>query len=176
MLSKGIINKPLSCSRCKCAREKHGTLSKLLLTCDMMPDGGRVHVELLERQRIEKRRRRFAGSLEEDAVVPEVEVMVLKEGDGRAIANGDDVLCHYDVFVKSTMQKFESSRDGAEFRFRVGAGSVVPGFEQGVVGANVGGRRRIFIPSQLAFGAREINGERNVDVVFDVEVLAVMSS
>lgn len=172
MLAERIVGAPLKCSRCKHRREHHGNLKQKILTCPMMPNGGAVYIEKLERERLERRRRRFG--VQEQA--PQVNVQDLTQTDGRAVQPGDQLECHYDVFVTSTMEKFETSRPDKPIRLTVGASDVVPGFEKGIVGAKVGAKRRIFVPSALAYGAQTIRGERYVDVTFDVEVLAVTSN
>ena len=95
-------------------------------------------------------------------------------GTGATAATGDTVSVHYlGTFTNGT--KFDSSYDrGTPFSFRVGAGQVIPGFDQGVAGMRVGGKRRLTIPPSLAYGSQgsgPIPG--NTTIVFEVELLAV---
>ena len=95
-------------------------------------------------------------------------------GTGATAASGDTVTVHYlGTFTNGT--KFDSSYDrGTPFSFRLGAGQVIPGFDQGVVGMKVGGKRRLTIPPSLAYGSAgsgPIPG--NTTIVFEVELLAV---
>lgn len=106
----------------------------------------------------------------------EVKTSDVKMGSGIEVRNGSEVLVHYDAFVRASMEKFESSRGGRALCLTVGRGDVVKGWDQGIVGMRVGGRRRIEVPSELAFGAAKVMGNRNVDVVFDVRVEAVTST
>jgi len=95
-------------------------------------------------------------------------------GTGATAANGDTVTVHYlGTFTNGT--KFDSSYDqNRPFPFRLGAGQVIPGFEQGIVGMRVGGKRRLTIPPSLAYGsAGQGQIPPNATLVFEVELLAI---
>lgn len=63
-------------------------------------------------------------------------------------------------------------RDAGTFSFRLGSGGVIPGFDQGVTGMRVGGKRRIYVPSTLAYGSAGTSGiPPNAALVFEVELL-----
>jgi FKBP-type peptidyl-prolyl cis-trans isomerase FkpA len=103
-------------------------------------------------------------------------------GDGSEAASGRRVTVHYTGWLydegreghKGT--KFDSSRDRNEpFAFRLGAGEVIRGWDDGVSGMKVGGRRTLTIPADLGYGTRGAGGAipPNATLVFDVELLDV---
>lgn len=97
-------------------------------------------------------------------------------GDGQEAASGHRVEVHYVGVAWSTGQEFDASWDrGEPLRFRLGAGEVIVGWDQGVVGMRVGGRRRLTIPPALAYGSRGAGGVIGPDetLVFVVDLVAV---
>jgi peptidylprolyl isomerase len=77
----------------------------------------------------------------------------LKEGDGPTAKSGDPVTVQYVGVAYSTGEEFDSSWDsGQPFSFTLGTGGVIQGWDQGVAGMKVGGRRRLTIPPDLAYG------------------------
>jgi peptidylprolyl isomerase len=79
----------------------------------------------------------------------------LKPGSGQAAKAGDQVTVQYVGVNYADGQQFDASWDhGAAFPFQLGAGMVIPGWDQGVVGMKPGGRRELIIPPGLAYGAQ----------------------
>ncbi len=100
----------------------------------------------------------------------------LKEGTGDAAKAGDTVEVHYTGWLKSDQTKFDSSLDrGKPFSFKLGAGMVIKGWDEGVAGMKPGGKRKLTIPAALAYGKRGAGGviPPDADLVFDVELLKV---
>jgi FKBP-type peptidyl-prolyl cis-trans isomerase len=104
---------------------------------------------------------------------------ILQEGSGNCPRAGNTVTVHYTGWLNENGQpgkKFDSSVDrGQKFSFRIGVGMVIPGWDEGVMGMKVGEKRRLYIPSNLAYGAR---GAGNVipphaALIFDVELFNV---
>jgi peptidylprolyl isomerase len=76
-------------------------------------------------------------------------------GKGRAAKAGDNVVVHYVGVLFSTGKQFDSSWDsGTPFQFALGQGGVIKGWDQGVEGMKIGGRRLLIIPPDLAYGAQ----------------------
>lgn len=102
-----------------------------------------------------------------------------KIGTGSEATKGKLVSVHYTGWLDNNGakgQKFDSSIDrGAPFQFPLGAGRVIPGWDEGVAGMKIGGKRTLMIPSKLGYGAQ---GAGNVipphtNLIFDVELLDV---
>lgn len=98
----------------------------------------------------------------------------LQEGSGATAEAGKTVVVHYTGWLPNG-EKFDSSRDHDQpFDFRLGSGSVIQGWDEGVAGMKVGGRRKLVIPPALAYGAPGRPGiPPNATLVFDVELLEV---
>ena len=95
-------------------------------------------------------------------------------GTGATAAVGDTVTVHYiGTFTNGT--KFDSSYDaGQPFPFRIGAGQVIAGWDQGVPGMKVGGKRRLTIPPSLAYGSQGRGPiPPNTTLVFEIDLLSI---
>ncbi len=85
----------------------------------------------------------------------DLEITDLWEGNGAEAAAGDVVSVHYVGVAYSTGEEFDASWDrGGPLQFKLGAGQVIAGWDQGVAGMKVGGRRQLIIPPGLAYGDR----------------------
>jgi FKBP-type peptidyl-prolyl cis-trans isomerase len=95
-------------------------------------------------------------------------------GTEPAVVSGSNVMVHYEGWLPDGT-KFDSSRDrGTPFVFTVGAGRVIAGWDEGVIGIRLGGTRRLVIPAELAYGEQGSGPiPPNTPLVFDVELLAV---
>jgi peptidylprolyl isomerase len=95
-----------------------------------------------------------------DGPVPtDLEVTDLVEGDGPEASSGQTVQVHYVGVSHSTGEEFDASYNrGAPLDFRLGVGQVISGWDQGVQGMKVGGRRRLVIPPHLGYGDRGAGG------------------
>ncbi|HEY4314065.1 MAG TPA: FKBP-type peptidyl-prolyl cis-trans isomerase [Actinomycetes bacterium] len=85
----------------------------------------------------------------------DLQVIDLTEGDGREAAVGHTAVVHYVGVAYSSGEEFDASWNrGESFEFSLGGGQVIAGWDQGVVGMKVGGRRQLVIPPHLGYGDR----------------------
>ncbi|MCQ1947032.1 MULTISPECIES: FKBP-type peptidyl-prolyl cis-trans isomerase [unclassified Arthrobacter] len=97
-------------------------------------------------------------------------------GDGREVKAGDTVSTHYVGVAFSTGEEFDASWNrGTPLDFRVGVGQVIQGWDQGLLGMKVGGRRRLEIPSSMAYGDRGAGSAvaPGESLIFVVDLLGV---
>ncbi|MFF7750296.1 FKBP-type peptidyl-prolyl cis-trans isomerase [Streptomyces sp. NPDC007971] len=97
-----------------------------------------------------------------DGPVPaDLEIKEIWEGDGEVAKAGDFVKVHYVGVAFSTGEEFDASWNrGTPLEFQLGAGQVIQGWDNGVAGMKVGGRRKLTIPPHLAYGDRGAGGGR----------------
>lgn len=114
--------------------------------------------------------------------VAELQIIEVQVGDGEIAKAGDEVSVHYTGWLHEQTaadkrgQKFDSSRDrGEPFVFKLGAGRVIRGWDEGVAGMRVGGKRELLIPADLGYGVRGAGKviPPGASLVFEVELLDV---
>jgi peptidylprolyl isomerase len=111
------------------------------------------------------------GDVPFDLVIDDIVV-----GDGAEATKGSKVSVHYVGVSFTTGEEFDASWNrGQAFEFKLGKGQVIPGWDAGVEGMKVGGRRKLTIPSAMAYGARGAGGviKPHEPLVFVVDLLAV---
>jgi peptidylprolyl isomerase len=107
---------------------------------------------------------------------PKVKTEDEKVGDGAVAKAGEFVVVHYTGWLKDGT-KFDSSRnkDREPFVFRLGKGRVIKGWDEGVAGMKVGGKRKLIIPPELGYGDKKVGPiPANSELTFDVELLKIV--
>ena len=99
-------------------------------------------------------------------------------GQGKEVTSGDTVKVHY-VGTLTNGEKFDSSIDrGQPFEFTVGSGSVIEGWEKGILGMKVGGKRKLLIPPEIGYGQYgsppKIPG--NATLIFEIDLLEISNA
>lgn len=121
-------------------------------------------------------------SVEEENIVSELKKIDTVVGGGTEATTGKEVDVHYTGWLfdenapDNKGKKFDSSLDrGQLFSFPLGAGHVIKGWDQGVAGMKIGGKRTLIIPAEMGYGARGAGGAipPNATLVFDVELHGV---
>jgi len=117
------------------------------------------------------------------STAPQIQIIDTVAGKGKEATVGSKVMVNYTGWLYKPMaakqrgRKFDSSLDAGRtpLDFQLGAGMVIKGWDQGVAGMKVGGKRTLIIPSELAYGRRGSPGgiPPNADLIFDVELLEV---
>jgi FKBP-type peptidyl-prolyl cis-trans isomerase FkpA len=130
-----------------------------------------------------ERRRADSPSASAAAQITELEKIDLVKGTGEGITAGQQAVVHYTGWLYepgapgNKGRQFDSSRtSGRPFRFVVGAGNVIKGWDEGVQGMQPGGQRQLIIPPELGYGATGAGGGMippNATLLFDVELLAI---
>ena len=98
-------------------------------------------------------------------------------GKGKAAVKGALITAHYKGCLEDGTQ-FDSSYDKARpFECVIGTGRVIKGWDQGIIGMNVGGKRKLFVPAHLAYGERQVGPiiKPNSNLVFEIELLEVLT-
>lgn len=103
----------------------------------------------------------------------------IKQGTGTAVTDGKTITANYTGWLASTCQKFDSSYDAhsgsaaAPITIQLAAGSLIPGWVEGMAGMKPGGIRRLYIPSKLGYGNQAAGSiPANSDLIFDVQLIS----
>ncbi|MDH1011862.1 FKBP-type peptidyl-prolyl cis-trans isomerase [Pseudomonas nicosulfuronedens] len=107
----------------------------------------------------------------------ELQIEDVVVGDGKAVVKGALITTQY----KGTLEDgtvFDSSYDkGRPFQCVIGTGRVIKGWDQGLMGMKVGGKRKLFVPAHLAYGERQVGAhiQPNSNLLFEIELLEVLT-
>ena len=107
----------------------------------------------------------------------ELQVEDIQLGDGKAVVKGALITTQYRGFLQDGTQ-FDSSYDrGQAFQCVIGTGRVIKGWDQGLIGMQVGGKRKLQVPAHLAYGERQIGAliKPNSNLIFEIELLEVLT-
>ena len=107
----------------------------------------------------------------------ELHITDIKLGEGKAIVKGALITAHYTGWLEGGT-KFDSSHDrGQPFQCVIGTGRVIKGWDQGLIGMKVGGKRKLFVPAHLAYGERQMGAviKPNSNLIFEIELLEVLT-
>ena len=131
-------------------------------------------------RRIDEQAKITAAAMQQKAqedkqkLMEKLEIQDIVVGNGAEAKNGNTVSVHY-VGTLDNGQKFDSSRDrGQPFEFKLGAGEVIQGWDIGVAGMKIGGKRKLTIPPELGYGDRGVGPiPAGATLHFEVELLGI---
>ena len=107
----------------------------------------------------------------------ELQIIDLKVGEGKEAVKGALITTHYTGWLEDGT-KFDSSIDrGNYFETVIGTGRVIKGWDQGLMGMKVGGKRKLFVPSHLGYGERQFGAhiKPHSNLIFEIELLEVLT-
>lgn len=98
-------------------------------------------------------------------------------GDGKAVVKGALITAHYTGWLADGTEFDSSHRKGKAFQCVIGSGRVIKGWDQGLMGMQVGGKRKLQIPAHLAYGDRQMGPiiKPHSNLVFEIELLEVLT-
>ena len=101
----------------------------------------------------------------------------LQPGDGKAVVKGALITAHYRGWLEDGTPFDSSHERGKPFQCVIGTGRVIKGWDQGLMGMRVGGRRKLYVPAHLAYGERQVGAhiKPHSNLVFEIELLEVLT-
>lgn len=109
--------------------------------------------------------------------ISELTVEDLIPGTGKAVVKGALITTRYIGWLEDGTEFDSSQRKGKPFQCVIGTGRVIKGWDQGLIGMQVGGKRKLHVPAHLAYGERQIGPliKPNSNLVFEIELLEVLT-
>ena len=106
--------------------------------------------------------------------IQKLKIEDIKSGNGQSLESGDWATVQY-VGMLEDGSIFDSSQSrNKPFKFRLGVGEVIDGWEMGLIGLKLGGKRKLIVPSSLAYGDKEVGAiPRNSTLIFEIELLKI---
>ena len=107
----------------------------------------------------------------------ELQITDIQVGEGKAVVKGALITTQYRGFLEDGTPVDSSYERGKPFQCVIGTGRVIKGWDQGLMGMKVGGKRKLFVPSHLAYGARKMGPviKPHSNLVFEIELLEVLT-
>jgi len=113
---------------------------------------------------------------ERAAMSEELKIEDLHEGDGKAVVKGALITTHYNGWLEDGTLFDSSIEKGRPFQCVIGTGRVIKGWDQGLMGMQVGGKRKLQVPAHLAYGERQVGRiPPNSNLLFEIELLEVLT-
>lgn len=107
----------------------------------------------------------------------QLQIEDILQGDGKAVVKGALITVHYLGQLEDGSEFDSSYKKGRPFQCVIGTGKVIKGWDQGLMGMKVGGKRKLYVPASLAYGERQIGPliKPHSNLVFEIELLEVLT-
>ena len=107
----------------------------------------------------------------------QLQIIDLQAGDGKEAVKGALITAHYTGWLEDGTEFDSSHSRGKPFQCVIGTGRVIKGWDQGLMGMKVGGKRKLLVPAHLAYGERQIGAhiKPNSNLIFEIELLEVLT-
>lgn len=107
----------------------------------------------------------------------ELQIEDLQLGEGKPVVKGALITTHYTGWLEDGTEFDSSHRKGKPFQCVIGTGRVIKGWDQGLMGMRVGGKRKLWVPAHLAYGERQVGPliKPQANLVFEIELLEVLT-
>lgn len=106
----------------------------------------------------------------------ELQIEDLQTGDGKSVVKGALITAHYTGWLEDGTVFDSSVQKGRPFQCVIGTGRVIKGWDLGLMGMRVGGRRKLFVPAHLGYGERTVGRiPANSNLIFEIELLEVLT-
>ncbi len=107
----------------------------------------------------------------------ELQIEDLQLGEGKPVVKGALITTHYTGWLEDGTEFDSSHRKGKPFQCVIGTGRVIKGWDQGLMGMRVGGKRKLWVPAHLAYGERQVDPliKPQANLVFEIELLEVLT-
>ncbi len=117
------------------------------------------------------------GKPDLEPTTPELQITDIEVGDGKAVVKGALITTHYTGRLQDGTVFDSSHERGKPFQCVIGTGRVIKGWDMGLMGMKVGGRRKLFVPAHLAYGERKMGAhiQPGSDLSFEIELLEVLT-
>jgi len=107
----------------------------------------------------------------------DLQIQDLQPGQGKAAVKGALITAHYTGWLEDGTEFDSSHKKGRAFQCVIGTGRVIKGWDQGLMGMQVGGKRKLWVPAHLAYGERQVGPliKPNSNLIFEIELLEVLT-
>lgn len=107
----------------------------------------------------------------------ELRIEDILQGEGKTVVKGALITTHYTGMLEDGTEFDSSLKKGKPFQCVIGTGKVIKGWDQGLIGMKIGGKRKLYVPAALAYGERQVGPliQPHSNLIFEIELLEVLT-